>query len=259
MKIPLLQGRLLTEADGKGPKRAIVNRAFVQKYLSGRSPLGLRLGSRDAPPDTEIVGVVGDTRYGRLRSENAPIVFFPMRGGGSTFEVRTAVSPELLNSALRSTVGSVAPNVPVVNLRTQRDSIDMSLFSELLLARLFGLFGALSLLLACIGLYGLLSYEVERRTREIGIRTAIGAERSTIWSMVVRQGMVLVIVGTLVGCGAAFGVTRLLASLLYDVRPTDPLTFGLTGGLLILVGVLACSLPARRATRVDPIAALRSE
>jgi ABC-type antimicrobial peptide transport system permease subunit len=112
---------------------------------------------------------------------------------------------------------------------------------------------------ACIGLYGLLSYEVERRTREIGIRTALGAQRSTIWSMVVRHGIVLVALGALAGCGAAFGVTRLLASLLYDVRPTDPMTFGLTTALLLLVGILACSLPARRATRVDPMSALRCE
>jgi predicted permease len=259
MKIPLLEGRQLTEADAKGPKHAMVNRAFVQKFLSGRNPIGVHLGDGNSKPGTEIVGVVGDTRYANLRRVNAPIVFYPMGPSGATFEVRTAVSPATLMPAVRSTVNSIDANVPVVHLRTQMDSIDMLLFSELLLARLFGLFGALGLLLACIGLYGLLSYEVERRTREIGIRTALGAQRSTIWSMVVRQGIVLVIIGTLAGCGAAFGVTRLLASLLYDVRPADPLTFGLTGGLLLLVGVLACSLPARRATRVDPMAALRCE
>jgi predicted permease len=259
MKIPLLEGRLLTDVDGKGPKRAIVNRAFVQKFLFGRSPVGVHLGDGSSKPDTEIVGVVGDTRYGTLRKENAPIVFFPMGPSGAAFEVRTAAPPATLMPAVRRTVGSIDANVPVIHLRTQMDSIDTLLFSELLLARLFGLFGALGLLLACIGLYGLLSYEVERRTREIGIRTALGAQRSTIWSMVVRQGVVLVILGTVAGCGAAFGVTRLLTSLLYNVRPTDPLTFGLTGCLLLLVGVLACFLPARRATRVDPMAALRCE
>jgi predicted permease len=259
MKIPLLEGRLLTEADAKGPKRAIVNRTIVRKFLSGRTPVGLHFSEDNSKPGAEIVGVVGDTRYSDLRSDNAPIVFFPMDAGGATFEVRTVVSPATLMPALRSILGSIDANVPVTHLRTQMDSIDRLLFTELLLARLFGLFGVLSLLLACIGLYGLLSYEVERRTREIGIRTALGAQRSTIWSMVVRQGIVLVILGTLAGCGAAFGVTRLLSSLLYNVRPTDPLTFGLTGGVLLLVGVLACFLPARRATRVDPMAALRCE
>jgi ABC-type antimicrobial peptide transport system permease subunit len=144
-------------------------------------------------------------------------------------------------------------------MRTQSDSIDRLLFNERLVARLLGLFAALGLLLACIGLYGLLSYEVERRRREIGIRTALGAQRSTIWSMVVRQGIILVAVGALASCGVAFGVTRLLTRLLYAVRPTDPLTFALTAALLVLVGILACSLPARRATRVDPMTALRCE
>jgi len=156
-------------------------------------------------------------------------------------------------------VNSVDANIPVMRMRTQSDSIDRLLFNERLVARLFGLFAALGLMLACIGLYGLLSYEVERRTREIGIRTALGAQRSTIWSMVVRHGVVLVAFGALAGCAVALVVTRLLTSLLYAVRPTDPLTFALTAGLLLLVGILACSFPARRATRVDPMAALRCE
>jgi ABC-type antimicrobial peptide transport system permease subunit len=144
-------------------------------------------------------------------------------------------------------------------MRTQSDAIDRLLFNERLVARLFGLFAALGLMLACIGLYGLLSYEVERRTREIGIRTALGAQRNTIWSMVVRRGILLIAVGALAGCGVAIGVTRLLTSLLYAVRPTDPVTFAFTAGLLLLVGILACSLPARRATRIDPMTALRCE
>lgn len=114
-------------------------------------------------------------------------------------------------------------------------------------------------MLACVGLYGLLSYDVERRGREIGVRTALGAQGSTIWSMVVRHGILLVTLGALTGCGAAFAVTRLLTRLLYGVRPTDPLTFASTVSLLVLVGMLASSLPARRAARVDPMNALRSE
>jgi ABC-type antimicrobial peptide transport system permease subunit len=162
-------------------------------------------------------------------------------------------------SAVRNVVNGVDSNLPVMRMRSQSDSIDRLLFNERLVARLFGLFGALGLILACIGLYGLLSYEVERRRREIGIRTALGAQRCDIWFMVARQGMLLVAIGALAGCGVAFGITRLLASLLYAVRPTDPLTFALMAGLLLAVGVLACSLPARRATRVDPMSALRYE
>jgi ABC-type antimicrobial peptide transport system permease subunit len=203
--------------------------------------------------------VVGDTKYADLRDEDAPTAFVPLVSGGATFNVRTALAPATLMPAVRRVVNSVDANIPVMRMSTQSDSIDRLLFNERLVARLLGLFAALGLLLACIGLYGLLSYEVERRTREIGIRTALGAQRSTIWSMVVRHGIVLVAAGALAGCGAAFGVTRLLTSLLYAVRPTDPLTFALTAGLLLLVGILACSLPARRATRVDPMAALRCE
>jgi len=122
-----------------------------------------------------------------------------------------------------------------------------------------GLFAALGLMLACIGLYGLMSYEVTRRTREIGVCTALGGQRGTIWSMVVRQGFLLVVLGAIAGCGAGFAATRLLTSLLYSVRSNDPLTYALTAGGLLILGVLACSLPARRATRVDPITALRCE
>jgi predicted permease len=260
MKIPLVDGRLLNQADIDTTKHALVNRLFVTKFLAGRNPLGLHFGGDDPKdPQWDIVGVVGDTKYAEVRSEDAPTAFVPLASGGASFEVRTALAPVALMPAVRNVVNSVDANIPVMRMRTQSDSIDRLLFNERLVARLLGLFAALGLLLACIGLYGLLSYEVERRTREIGIRTALGAQRGAIWSMVVRHGVLLVIIGALAGCAAAFGVTRLLTSLLYDVRPTDPLTFALTAGLLLLVGILACSLPARRATRVDPMAALRCE
>ncbi|HTW48813.1 MAG TPA: ABC transporter permease [Acidobacteriaceae bacterium] len=260
MKIPLLEGRLLNQADTDTTKHALVNRTFVRKFVSGRNPLGLHFGGTDPKdPQWEIVGVVGDTRYATLRQEDAPMAFVPLASGGASFEVRTALAPASLMPAVRNVVNSVDANIPVMRMRTQSDSIDRLLFNERLVARLLGLFAALGLLLACIGLYGLLSYEVERRTREIGIRTALGAQRSTIWSMVVRHGVVLVAFGALAGCAVALVVTRLLTSLLYAVRPTDPLTFALTAGLLLLVGILACSFPARRATRVDPMAALRCE
>ncbi len=183
----------------------------------------------------------------------------PLASGGVSFEIRTAPAPAILMRAVRSVVSSVSANLPVLRMRTQSDSIDRLLFNERLVARLLGLFAALGLMLACIGVYGLLSYEVSRRTREIGIRTALGAQRGAIWSMVVRQGILLVALGAFAGCGAAFAVTRLLTSLLNSVRPTDPFTYALTAGALLILGILACSLPARRATRVDPIAALRCE
>ena len=260
MKIPLLAGRLFNSTDTTNTNRALVNRSFVTKYLAGRNPLGMHFGGDDRQdPQWEIVGVVGDTKFDTPRSDNAPTAFMPLASGGVSFEVRTAPAPATLMHSVREIVTSVDTNLPVLRMRTQSGSIDRLLFNERLVARLLGLFAALGLMLSCIGLYGLLSYQVSLRTREIGIRTALGAQRGTIWSMVVRQGILLVALGAIAGCGAAFAVTRLLTSLLYSVRPTDPITYALTAGTMLILGILACSLPARRATRVDPIAALRCE
>jgi predicted permease len=260
MKIPLLDGRFLNSTDAANTNRALVNRSFVTKYLGGRNPLGMHFGGDDPQdPQWEIVGVVGDTKFESPRSDDAPTAFMPLTAGGVSFEIRTAPAPATLMRAVSSIVSSVDTNLPVLRIRTQSDSLDRLLFNERLVARLLGLFAALGLLLACIGLYGLLSYEVSRRNREIGIRTALGAQRSTIWSMVVRQGIALVALGAIAGCGAAFAVTRLLTSLLYSVRPTDPLTYAATAGTLLILGIVACSLPARRATRIDPIVALRCD
>lgn len=260
MKIPLLAGRLFNSADTASANRALVNRSFVTKYLAGRNPLGMHFGGDD-PQDTqwEIVGVVGDTKFGSPRDDDAPTAFTPLASGGASFEVRTASTPTTLMRTVRDLVSSVDTNLPVLRMRTQSDSIDRLLFNERLVARLLGLFAALGLMLVCIGLYGLLSYEVSRRTREIGIRAALGAQRGAVWSMVVRQGILLIALGAIAGCGAALAVTRLLTSLLYSVRPADPLTYALTAGTLLIVGIFACSLPALRATRVDPTTALRCE
>ncbi len=260
MKIPLLAGRLFNPADATGTNRALVNRSFLTKYLAGRNPLGVHFGGDDPQdPQWEIVGVVGDTKFATPRSENAPTAFMPLASGGASFEVRTGPASSTLMRAVRSVVNSVDANLPLLRMRTQSDSIDRLLFNERLVARLLGLFAALGLMLACIGLYGLLSYEVSRRTREIGIRTALGAQRGTTWLLVVRHGIFLVSLGAIAGGGAALALTRLLTSLLYSVRPTDPFTHALTAGTLLILGILACSLPALRATRIDPIVALRCE
>ena len=259
MRIPLEMGRVLANADmGPAERAAVVNQAFVREYLAGKNPLGSHFGDPNTPQWT-IVGVVGDTKYENLRSADAPTVFFPLTKGAAVFEVRTAATPAVFTGAVRQVVHNLNDAVPVMRMRTQTDSIDRLLFSERLVARLFGLFGGLGLVLAGIGLYGLLSYEVARRTREIGIRTALGAQRRAVWAMVVREGLVLVVVGVALGCGVALCVTRFLASLLYEVQPTDPATMAAVAGLLLIVGVIACSAPAQRALRVDPMTALRSE
>jgi predicted permease len=261
MKIPLREGRFLGASDMDSKQlTAVVNWEFVRKFTGGRNPIGLHFGGTDPKdPQWQVVGVVGDTKYESLQSANRPTAYVPLTTGGATFELRTAVSPVGLMPAVRNVVHEVDDNLPVVRMRTQSDAIDRLLFNQRLIARLFGLFGALGLMLACIGLYGLLSYDVTRRTREIGIRTALGAQRRDVLLLVLRQGFLLVIVGVTLGTAAAIGVTKLLESLLYDVKPTDPITFTLTAALLIAIGLVASSLPARRATRVDPMTALRCE
>jgi predicted permease len=261
MRLPLLRGRPLNLADIRGgPPAAIVNEAFVRKFLEGRDPIGLHFGSdeKDAPQWT-IVGVARDAKYASLEDEDAPTAYVPLDTGGATFELRTALAPAGLIPAVRKAVQDVDDNVPVIQVRTQSESIDRLLFSQRLMARLLGGFAALGLGLACIGLYGLLSYEVARRTREIGVRTALGAQRSHVLALFLGRGLIVVLLGSAAGVGAAAGVTRLLASLLYGVRTFDPLTFLGAAVLFSVVGLLACFLPVLRAMRVDPAVALRCE
>jgi ABC-type antimicrobial peptide transport system permease subunit len=194
-----------------------------------------------------------------MRKADEPTAYLPLKNGQLTFAVRTAAVPSSLIPAVRKTVSDVDNNLPVFGVRTQTQTIDRLLFNQRLVARLSSLFGLLGLLLACIGLYGLLSYEVARRTREIGIRAALGAQRRDVLRLVIKQGLVLVVLGAAAGIGASFAVTRFLQSLLFGVRATDFWTFAAVCGLLLLVGMLACYIPARRATRVDPMVALRYE
>ncbi len=261
MKIPAVAGRMLAASDmGPTQRAALVNRAFVQKFARGKNPIGLHFGGTDPEdPQWEIVGVVGDTISINLRAHQAPTAYMPLQRGGATFELRTAASPALLMPAVRDLVNRTDSNLPVTRLRTQSETIDQTLFNERLVARLFGLFSLLGLALACIGLYGLLSYEVARRTREFGIRTALGARRQDVWLLVLRQGVMLVVAGGVAGAGASLAVTHLLSSLLYNVKPTDLTTFAAVAAVLVAVGAIACLVPARRATQVDPMVALRCE
>ena len=262
MHIPIVSGRTVSANDmGSSPAVAVVNEAFVRRYLEGKNPLGLRLrgGSDENRLDREIIGVVGDARYEGLRESVQPTTYVPASRQRVYFEVRTGTQPEALIPALRQLVGEMNQDLPVSDLRTQTDTMDRLLFNERLVARLSTLFGALALILACLGLFGLLSYEVARRTQEIGIRTALGAHPGQVMGMVLAQGLALAVSGAAAGILVALGATRFLKSLLYGVPATDGLTFALASGLLIGVAFLACWVPARRATRVDPMVALRSE
>jgi predicted permease len=277
LHIPFLAGRSFAAADFQlaaangadtptsAPTPVIVNQAFVQKYLGQQNPIGKPFGESaagpmgPATPGYEIVGVVRDAKYNDLRREIHPMMYAPQSVGGATFELRTAADPQALLPAIREVVGQVNADLPLFNVTTQSQQIDRLLFQERLVARLTGFFGVLALVLACIGLYGLLSYEVSRRTREIGIRIALGAQPERVLKLVLWQGIALAIVGAAVGIGAALGVTRYLASMLFNVRASDPWTMGAVAVLLASVALAACYIPARRATRVDPMVALRHE
>jgi predicted permease len=261
MKIPVMTGRMLTREDSESQRDVgVVNRAFVKKFLENRPPLGLRFGGEGPKdPQYEIIGVVGDTKYAGLRDELAPTAYIPLKDGDAHFALRTTINPQALLPRVRKIVSDVDNNLPLFDVRTQTERIERLLFNERLLARLASLFGLLALVLASIGLYGLLSYEVAGRTREIGIRAALGAQNRDVLRLVGRQGLVLVALGIAFGIVAAMGVTRSLGSLLYEVQPSDPITFFGVCALLTIVGLAACYSPARRATRIDPMVALRYE
>jgi predicted permease len=261
MRLPVVRGRLLGVADVRGgPPAAVVNQAFVRKFLEGRDPIGLHFGSDDKNAlQWTIVGVVRDAKYSSLKDEDAPTAYVPLEEGGAAFELRTATTPAAITAAVRKTVRDLDANVPLMRVQTQSETIDRLLFNQRLLARLLGVFAGLGLGLACIGLYGLLSYEVACRTREIGVRTALGAQRKNVLALFMRRGLVVVLLGSAAGVGSAALATRLLESVLYGVKPLDPITFVSAAVLLAGVGLAACFLPAWRAMRVDPAVALRCE
>ena len=244
----------------------VVNHAFIAKYFSNQVALGRHIGNaqRDEPATTpqlgyRIIGVVGDTRYDSPQGEIQPTMFEPLAGNSAHFELRTSGNPTALVNDVRGIVAKADSNLPLFDVRTQTQQIEQTLFKERLMSRLSSFFAGLALVLACIGLYGLLSYEVSRRSRELGIRMALGAQRRDLMRLVVRQGLLLAFVGAIIGIGASIAATRFMASMLYGVRPNDPATFAGVSILLLLVAFAACSIPARRAMRIDPMVALREE
>jgi len=266
MEIPLLQGRRLNpQDDERAPRVVVVNQAFAKRFFPNESPVGKRFGfSADKVGQIEIVGVAGDAKYTSLREEIRPCVYIPWSQelrfvSNMTFAVRATGEPEALMATVREAVRSVNGNLPLARIKTQTEQADQSLRIERLFARLLIFFGLLALLLAGIGLYGVMAYSVAQRTQEIGIRVALGAQSRDVLKLVIKQGMLLALLGIAVGIGGAVGLTRLMKTLLYGVTATDPLTFGVIAGVLLAVALLACFVPAWRATKVDPLIALRSE
>jgi predicted permease len=269
MEIPLLAGRSITsQDDARAPKVAVVNQTFAARYFPNEDPVGKRFSFDSTKlAEIEIVGLAKDTKYARQRDDIPPTVYLPwlqeLRSVGNlTFEVRTIGEPTSVVGAIRQTVQEVESNLPLNNVRTQVEQADETLAMERLFAKLVSFFGLLAQQLAAIGLYGVLAWSVAQRTREIGIRMALGADRGDVLRMVLRQGMVLTLLGVALGLAGAYALTKYLESLttmLYGVKPTDPLTFGVIAALLTAVALVACYIPARRATKVDPMVALRYE
>jgi len=244
----------------------IINEIFARKFFPNEEPVGKHMGDaqREEPakgpqPGYLIVGVVGNTKYNSVRHDMAHIMYVPLVSNSAHFELRTAADPTALMKSVRDVVSRADNNLPLFQVRTQTAQIEHMLFEMRLMSRLSSLFGILALLLACLGLYGLLSYEVTRRTREIGIRIALGAQRDRVLQLVVGQGILLALLGAALGIAGACGVTRYLADVLYNVHPVDPLTFAAVAVLLFVVALAASCIPAWRAARVDPMEALRYE
>lgn len=279
LQIPLLTGRNFTPQDnGKAPLVAIVNKTFAQKYFSSTDILGKRVTDTDTKKEVEIVGIVADSKYSSQREEIEPLLYTSCQQqtdpfGGMHFALRTVGEPTALTSKVRQTVREMDASLPVTGVMSQKARADETLSQERLYVRLLSFFGLLALLLAAIGLTGVMAYSVAQRTKEIGIRMALGAQPENVLRMVIWQGMKLVLMGLTVGAIGAYAVKRLMASQyfgsetwqhqmvrqLYGVRSADPILFGTVAGLLLLVALTACWLPARRAARVDPLDALRDE
>ena len=268
MRIPLLEGRALHMQDSAGPRSngaptpVVVNEALARRLFGSRDPLGRRFGvNRTTGAEDEVVGVVADAKYANLRDDIRPTIYTSIASwdGDVYFEVRTALDPKAMMPEIRAAVRRFDSNLLITDMKTQEEQMDQNVYQERLVANLSSLFALLALIVACVGIYGLLSYQVTRRTQEIGIRLALGAQRSDVLRIVLRQGMLLAVIGTLVGAASALVLTRYLQSFLYGVKPSDPLTMVGVGFLLIAVALLASYIPARRAASIEPMEALRTE
>jgi putative ABC transport system permease protein len=264
--VPLLAGRMFDERDtADKPGVVIIGKTIADRMFPGRDPVGMRIrySSIQGEPDL-IVGVVGDVKITGVDEALRPVLYYPFRQSSSTFAnlvTRTNSDPNTLAAAIRNEVRSLEPDAAILNVRTMEEMIAQTpaSFMRRFPALLIGIFAGVALLLASIGIYGVVSYSVSQQTHYIGVRMALGASPSDILKMVLKQGLVLALLGVGIGVGAALGLMRLLSTLLYQVSATDVSTFAIVTGTLFIVGLLACFLPARRATKVDPLVALRYE
>ncbi|HEV2420126.1 MAG TPA: ABC transporter permease [Candidatus Acidoferrales bacterium] len=269
--ISLLRGRTFTDADNEtGVKVGLINRRLAQQYFPHTDPIGKRfmfgdlafLTTKNPPEWITIVGVLSDTKLYGLANPSRLEVYLPFRQGPDSHMnllVKSTIEPAVLISEIRGAVSSVDKDQPIFGIATMNELRSQSMNGRQTTLILLGAFSALALALAAIGIYGVISYSVAQRTHEIGIRMALGAQRKDVLRMVLKQGGKIALIGTVIGIAAAFGLTKLMSSLLFSVSASDPLTFAGVAVLLLLVAMLACYIPARRAVRVDPMIALRYE
>jgi predicted permease len=264
---PLLRGRDFQDTDSaESTPVAIINMMMAKKYWPGEDAIGKQVGPAGLRyPLSTIIGIVPDVKHSSLREETAPEmwVLYNQKPWPSMLNmrvaVRTAADPTGILPGLREAIRSIDPDLPLAKVATLTTLVDRSLTQPRFAMLTLCGFGALTLLLACIGLYGVIAYSVAQRTREIGIRMALGANRKAVFAMVLGEGTRVTLLGVGIGVVGAQGVTRLMAGMLYGVGASDPLTFAGVAVLLCAIGLMACYLPARRATRVDPMVALRHE
>jgi predicted permease len=269
MEIPIVAGRALDKRDVEGaPTVGVVNQVFAEKHFPGRNPIGLhfQMGGDRNSADVEIVGVARTARYSDLKRAIPPVTYLPWAQAKSNrpleemfFELRAAGDPLALPNTVRQIVHQEGPQVPVSEMTTQSRRIEQTILQERAFARLCACFGGLALIMACVGLYGTMAYAVARRTGEIGIRMALGATRRRVVWMVLREVIVLSVVGLAVGLAASYQSTTFLKSFLFGVKPNDPIAIVASVTILIACALLAGYLPAFRASRIDPMVALRNE
>jgi predicted permease len=264
-ELPIVAGRGFNWHDNQhGPRVAVINRKLAAQFFPDANPLGKTISSCDAnSPAIQVVGVAADAMYSEIENEAPPTLYLPYLqqddADDVTFEVKTAASTESMVKLIRSTVASVDPDLPILDIRTQTQQIDATLSQQRMFASLTGGFGLLALLLAAIGIYGIMAYNVSQRTNEIGIRMALGAQARAVLAMILREAWLLAVLGIALGLAAALAVTRLLKSQLFGIKPNDPLTYCAAALLLLVITLLAGALPARRAATIDPCEALRHE
>jgi putative ABC transport system permease protein len=267
--VPLLRGRAFNEQDREGsPGVVMVNEAFARRYWSGQEPIGKRVqmgvarsGANDSPY-LEVVGVVKDGKYVTLGEEATPFFYLNLaqRSQSSpTLIVRTSGNPLDYLPAVRGEVAALDKNLPLYDVKTMRQHLGLALLPVRLAGSVLGVFGVVALIMAAAGIYGVMAYSVAQRTREIGVRMALGASAGAVLRLVTRQGMKLTLAGMAIGLAVSLALTRLIKVMLFGVSATDPLTFIVVPLSLIMVALLACWIPARRAARVDPMVALRVE